>query len=71
MQRGLWQEAERRGRLEAVSLDAFAVLHAFPHFLGCLSESLPEGSPLPNLADLNQENREKLLEQVRMPVQGE
>ncbi len=69
----LWQEAERRGRharLEAVSLEAFAVLYGFPRFLGCITESLPAGQPLPNLADLLQERCEKLLEQVCMPVQG-
>jgi hypothetical protein len=68
-----WQEAERRGqraRLEPVSLDAFAVLYAFPRLLAALTESLPEGAPLPNLADLVQEKCEKLLEQVCMPVQG-
>jgi hypothetical protein len=69
----LWQEAERRGRharLEAVSLDAFAVLYGFPRFTAALSETLPAGQPLPNLADLIQEKCEKLLEQVCMPVQG-
>jgi hypothetical protein len=68
-----WQEAERRGRharLEPVSLDAFAALYAFPRLLGGLEESLPDGQPLPNLADLLQEKCEKLLEQVCMPVQG-
>ena len=69
----IWQDAERRGRharLEPVSLDAFAVLYAFPRVLAALAESLPEGQPLPNLADLLQEKCEKLLEQVCMPVQG-
>jgi hypothetical protein len=69
----LWQGAEKRGRharLEAVSLDAFAVLYAFPRFLACLTESLPQGQSLPNLADLLQEKCERLLEQVCMPVQG-
>ena len=54
----LWQEAERRGRharLEPVSLDAFAVLYGFPRWLAALTEALPEGQPLPNLADLLQE----------------
>jgi hypothetical protein len=67
----LWQEAERRGRharVEAVSLDGFAALYGFPRFLACLGESLAEGQPLPNLADLLQEHCEKLLEQVCMPV---
>ncbi len=69
----LWQEAERRGRharLEAASLDAFAALYGFPRWLAALKESLPEGTPLPNLADLMQDKCEKLLEQVCMPVQG-
>jgi hypothetical protein len=71
--KALWQDAERRGRharLEAVSLDAFAALYGFPRFLACVTEALPEGQPLPNLADLIQERCEKLLEQVCMPVQG-
>ncbi len=69
----MWQEAERRGRharLEPVALDAFAALYALPRFVASLTESLPEGQPLPNLADLLQEKCEKLLEQVCMPVQG-
>jgi hypothetical protein len=69
----LWQEAERRGRharLEPVSLDAFAVLYGFPRLVASLTESLLEGQPLPNLADLLQDKCEKLLEQVCMPVQG-
>ncbi len=68
-----WQEAERKGRharLEPVTLDAFAALYAFPRIITALSESLPEGQPLPNLADLLQDRCEKLLEQVCMPVQG-
>jgi hypothetical protein len=71
--KSLWQDAEKRGRharLEAVSLDAFAALYAFPRFLACVTEGLPSGQPLPNLADLIQERCEKLLEQVCMPVQG-
>jgi hypothetical protein len=69
----LWQEAEKRGRharLEPVALDAFAALYAFPRLVAALTEALPEGQPLPNLADLLQEKCEKLLEQVCMPVQG-
>lgn len=67
----LWQEAERQSRharLEAVSLDGFAILYGFPRFVAALSETLPEGQPLPNLADFLQERAEKLLEQVCMPV---
>jgi hypothetical protein len=69
----LWQDAEKRGRharLEPASLDAFAALYAFPRLIAALQEALPEGQPLPNLADLIQEKCEKLLEQVCMPVQG-
>jgi hypothetical protein len=68
----LWQEAERKGRharLEAVSLDGFSVLYGFPRWLSSISDSLPEGQPLPNQADLLQDRCEKLLEQVCMPVQ--
>jgi hypothetical protein len=67
----LWQEAEKRGkhaRLEPASLDGFAMLYSFPRWLSALRESLPDGSPLPNLADLIQEKAEKLLEQVCMPI---
>ena len=69
----LWQDAEKRGkqaRLEAASLDGFAQLYSFPRWLAAVRESLPEGTPLPNLADVIQEKCEKLLEQVCMPVQG-
>jgi hypothetical protein len=69
----LWQDAERRGRharLEAASLDGFAVLYGFPRWLSSLTETLPQGQPLPNLADLLQDKCERLLQQVCMPVQG-
>ncbi len=69
----LWQEVERKGRharLEPASLDAFAVLYGFPRWLAAVTEALPQGQPLPNLADLLQERCEKLLEQVCMPIQG-
>src|ERR1700722_18588658 len=71
--KAVWQEAERHGRharLEPVSLESFAALYAFPRVVASLTESLPEGQPLPNLADLLQDKCEKLLEQVCMPVQG-
>lgn len=67
----LWQEAEKRGRhvrLEAVGLEEIAMLYGFPRWLAALSEALPNGQPLPNLADLIQERCEKLLEQICMPV---
>jgi hypothetical protein len=71
--KALWQEAERAGRharLEPVALDAFAVLYGFPRLIAGLTESLPAGQPLPNLADLLQEKCETLLEKTCMPVQG-
>jgi hypothetical protein len=66
----LWQDAEKRGRsgrIEPVSLNTFCMLYAFPRWLAAISEALPEGQPLPNLADLVQERCEKLLEQICMP----
>lgn len=71
--KSLWQTTERRGkhpRLESVSLDAFATLYSFPRWLATVTEALPDGQPLPNLADLIQDKCEKLLEQTCMPVQG-
>lgn len=68
-----WQEAEKRGRharLELVGPDGFAVLYGFPRWLSAVTEGLPAGKALPNLADLLQERCERLLEQVCMPVQG-
>jgi hypothetical protein len=69
----MWQDAEKRGRharLEPVDLDGFATLYSFPRWLATLTEALPGGQPLPNLADVIQDHCEKLLEQVCMPVQG-
>jgi hypothetical protein len=71
--KSMLQEAERQGkhaRLEPISLDGFAQLYSFPRWLAAVRESLPEGAPLPNLADAIQDQCEKLLEQVCMPVQG-
>jgi hypothetical protein len=71
--KSLWQEAERRGRharLEAVSLDNFAVLYGIPRFMAAVTETQASSQPMSNLADLIQERCEKLLEQVCMPVQG-
>jgi len=68
----LWTDAEKRGwhtRIEPVALDSFAVLYGFPRLVACLKEALPEGQPLPNLADLLQDKCERLLPQVCMPVQ--
>ncbi|MBN9520752.1 hypothetical protein J0H58_19905 [bacterium] len=69
----LWQEAERGGkhaRLEPAALDGLAQLYSFPRWIAAVREALPEGTPLPNLADVIQERCEKLLEQVCMPVVG-
>jgi hypothetical protein len=69
----LWADAERRGRharLEAVGLDELALLASLPRWLAALSDALPPGCPLPNLADIIQDKCERLLEQVCMPVQG-
>jgi hypothetical protein len=69
----VWQEAEKHGkhaRLEPVTLETLAMLYSFPRWVAAMQEALPEGQPLPNLADLIQEHCEKLLEQVCMPVQG-
>jgi hypothetical protein len=69
--KSIWQESERKGRharLEPLQLDHFTMLYAFPRWLAALSEALPPGQALPNLADLIQEHCEKLLEQVCMPI---
>ena len=69
--KALWQESERKGRharIEALSLETFAMLYSFPRWLATLTDSLSEGTPLPNLADLIQDRAERLLEQVCMPV---
>lgn len=68
-----WNDSEKKGhhaRIEAVTLDTLATLYSFPRWLAAVRESLPAGSPLPNLADLIQEKCEKLLEQVCMPQAG-
>lgn len=67
----LWQAAEKRGqhaRVEAVTLENYAVFYAFPRWLTAVGEAQPQGQPLPNLADFLQEHCEKLLEQVCMPL---
>lgn len=68
----VWADAEKRGkhaRLEPASAESLAMLYCFPRWIAAMKESLPEGQPLPNLADLIQEHCESLLEQVCMPVQ--
>lgn len=69
----LWQEADKAGhhaRLEALAAESFALLASLPRWLTALTETLPAGQPLPNLADLIQDRCERLLQQVCMPVQG-
>jgi hypothetical protein len=69
----LWQAADKRGRharLEAVTMERFAMLYSLPRWLAALTETLPPGQNLPNLADLIQDRCERLLEQVCMPIQG-
>ncbi len=69
----IWTEAAKKNhhaRLEPMSLEELAMLYSFPRWLACVKEALPEGQPLPNLADIMQDTCEKLLEQVCMPVQG-
>ena len=71
--KSLWQDAEKRGRharLEAVTAESFALLSSLPRWLTALTETLPAGQALPNLADLIQERCERLLEQVCLPVRG-
>ena len=53
---------------QPLQLEHFTVLYGFPRFLAALSESLPPGQALPNLADLIQDRCEKLLEQICMPI---
>src|SRR5262249_48700858 len=66
----IWQESERKGlhaRIEPLTLEQFAMLYAFPRWLASMTEALPPGQALPNVADYVQEQCEKLLEQVCMP----
>ncbi len=69
----MWQEAERRGRharIEPMDLDSFATIASLPRWLAAIREAMPQGQPLPNLADIIQDKCERILEQVCMPVQG-
>jgi hypothetical protein len=69
--KSLWEEAEKTGRharLEPASLEELATLYGFPRWLAAVTESLPEGQPLPNLADFLQERCSRLLERVCMPT---
>jgi hypothetical protein len=69
----MWDLANQKGnhaRLEPVRIDEYAMLYAFPRWIAALHEALPEGQPLPNLAEFLQDHCERLLEQVCMPSQG-
>ncbi len=69
--KAVWQDAQRRGlhaRLEPVAAKDFAVLYGFPRWMTAVGESLPAGSPFPNMAEHLQQRCEKLLEQVCMPI---
>jgi hypothetical protein len=71
--KALWDEAASAGkhaRLEPTSVDELAAVYGFPRWLAAVTESLPEGQPLPNLADFLQEHCERLLERVCLPVAG-
>jgi hypothetical protein len=71
--KALWEEATQSGkalRLEPVDLDEFAVLYGFPRWLAAVTESLPAGQPLPNMADFLQERCARLLEQLALPPQS-
>lgn len=57
-------DAGRAVRIEPLSLDDFAILYGFPRWLASVTESLPEGAPLPNFADFLQERCAAILELV-------
>ena len=69
--KSVWADAEKRGkhaRLEPVGVDGYALLYSVPRWLAAVREALPDGTPVPNLADVIQEKAESLLAQVCMPV---
>jgi hypothetical protein len=71
--KALWDEAaknEKHARLEPTGLDELAAVYGFPRWLAAVTESLPEGQPLPNLADFLQDKCERLLARVCLPVAG-
>lgn len=67
----LWDEATNQGRicrLEALDLDRFAWLYAFPRWLSAISEN-QEATPVPNLADFLQDQMQELIKQLCLPGQ--
>jgi hypothetical protein len=68
----MWADSERRGRharIEAMDLESFALIAAFPRWLAAIRDALPQGQLRPALADIIQEKCERILEQVCMPIQ--
>jgi hypothetical protein len=55
-------DAGRSVRIEPVGLDEFAILYGFPRWLASVTEALPAGAPLPNLADFLQDRCAAILE---------
>lgn len=69
--KAMWADAERRGRharIEALGLDAFALVASFPRWLAVIRDALGEGQPMPDLAPMIQDKCDRLLEQVCMPM---
>jgi hypothetical protein len=68
--KSLWEEAQSRGkrlRLEPLGAEDLAQLYAFPRWFAALTETLPEETPLPNLADFLQTHCEALLRLLCLP----
>jgi len=68
--KSLWEEAQSRGkrlRLEPLGVEDLAQLYAFPRWFAALTETLPEETPLPNLADFLQTHCEALLRLLCLP----
>lgn len=67
----LWDEAAGQGRIcrvEALDLDRFAWLYAFPRWMSAIVEN-QDGAPAPNLADFLQDQMQELIRQVCLPIQ--
>lgn len=66
----LWEEALAKGRqmrLEPLAMEELVQLYAFPRWFASLTETLPEDTPLPNLADFLQSHCESLLRLLCLP----
>ncbi|HMO36642.1 MAG TPA: hypothetical protein PKA06_11420, partial [Gemmatales bacterium] len=67
----LWDEATNRGRvcrLEALDLDRFAWLYAFPRWLSTIHENHDISSTI-NLTDFLQDHLQDLIKQLCLPIQ--